>query len=390
MRIGLTPIGGASWPGGRHYLLNLISSLTLLPKETAEPIIFLGPGVSKTEIDELTAGGRVRAEVETHWEAGARTRFTTALRSVVLGWDRSAEASFLRAGVDVVFQHNEYYGRHFALPCIAWIPDFQHRRMPWMFSYVNRVRRDLGYRALTRTAAVILLSSEAARADCESVYPESRGKTTVAHFAVRIGRGALSQDIADCRARYELPERYLYLPNQFWKHKNHIAVVEAMRILSARGSSVVLVLSGAQSDVRHPGYAQQVLDRIRTSDLVAGIRVLGLVPYEDVITLMRGSQALVNPSLSEGWSTTVEEAKLLSVPLVLSSLDVHREQAGDAALYFDPSSPEEIANALEIAYADRAGGVSLRTGAEVLRVMKERQLEFAHKFVDIALSAMSS
>lgn len=389
MRIGLTAIGGTTWPGGRHYLLNLISSLLLLPREVVEPVVFLGPDSPKTEVDELTAGGRIRDERAERWQGGIARRLLSSMRSAVTGRDGLAEASFRRAGVDVVFQHNHYYGRRFAIPCIAWIPDFQHRRRPDMFSFSNRARRELGYRALTNTAAALLLSSEAARADCERFYPHSRGKTAVAHFAVRVSRDAMTRSVDECRARYGLPDRYLYLPNQFWKHKNHMAVVEAMRILSEQDADVVLVLSGAQTDPRHPGYAKAVLERISEYGLGHNIRVLGVVPYEDVITLMRGAHALVNPSLSEGWSTTVEEAKLLGVPLVLSDLEVHREQARAAAAYFDPGSPEKIAAALRQSFGDESHRGPRRAEAEVLKQMEEGQLAFARKFVDIARSVMS-
>jgi glycosyltransferase involved in cell wall biosynthesis len=63
-----------------------------------------------------------------------------------------------------------------------------------------------------------------------------------------------------------------------------------------------------------------------------------------VFALMRVSTALINPSLSEGWSTPVEEAKSLGVPMLLSDLRVHREQAGDRAHYFDPEAAEQLAS----------------------------------------------
>jgi glycosyltransferase involved in cell wall biosynthesis len=61
---------------------------------------------------------------------------------------------------------------------------------------------------------------------------------------------------------------------------------------------------------------------------------------------MRASSALLNPSLFEGWSTTVEEARALGVPLILSDLSVHREQAGNDACFFDRSSAASLAEAL--------------------------------------------
>ena len=56
--------------------------------------------------------------------------------------------------------------------------------------------------------------------------------------------------------------------------------------------------------------------------------------------------ALINPSRFEGWSTTVEEAKSFGVPLILSDIDVHHEQAGEAARYFGLDDPATLADAL--------------------------------------------
>ena len=62
---------------------------------------------------------------------------------------------------------------------------------------------------------------------------------------------------------------------------------------------------------------------------------------------MNASTALLNPSLYEGWSTTVEEARSAGVPMLLSDLTVHREQAGDRAAYFSGGDAEGLANLLQ-------------------------------------------
>ncbi|MER8775718.1 hypothetical protein NKH79_13690 [Mesorhizobium sp. M0977] len=62
-------------------------------------------------------------------------------------------------------------------------------------------------------------------------------------------------------------------------------------------------------------------------------RHLGLVPYEDVFGLNAASDALINPSLFEGWSTTVEEAKALGTRMLLSDISLHREQAPNATFF---------------------------------------------------------
>ena len=55
-------------------------------------------------------------------------------------------------------------------------------------------------------------------------------------------------------------------------------------------------------------------------------KILGVVPYNDLLSLMAYSIAVINPSKSEGWSSTVEQAKSYGKMILLSDLDVHLEQ----------------------------------------------------------------
>lgn len=75
-----------------------------------------------------------------------------------------------------------------------------------------------------------------------------------------------------------------------------------------------------------------------------------IVPFADVLALNAAADAVINPSFFEGWATSVEEAKCLGTPLILSDLPVHREQAPDAD-FFDPRDAAALARCLETAAA---------------------------------------
>ena len=60
------------------------------------------------------------------------------------------------------------------------------------------------------------------------------------------------------------------------------------------------------------------------------------MPYSDLINLIHQSNALINPSLFEGWSTSVEEAKILNKTILLSNIKVHKEQNPKNSYFFDP------------------------------------------------------
>jgi glycosyltransferase involved in cell wall biosynthesis len=183
---------------------------------------------------------------------------------------------------------------------------------------------------------------------------------------------------------YGLPERYFYLPNQFWRHKNHALVLQALSLLRQRGLPVVVAASGKQSDPRDPTHFPRIVALIQSLRLQDDFRLLGLVPYDHLGALMQASVALLNPSTFEGWSTTVEEARTLGVPMILSDLKVHREQACGDAVYFDRNSAEALAAVL--AAASLSAPPRLTDGCAGA---EQRVAGFARRFTEVARSAMS-
>ena len=141
-------------------------------------------------------------------------------------------------------------------------------------------------------------------------------------FAVQLDEAILAIDPEEVRSRHGLPENYIYLPNQFWKHKNHRIVIEALALF--QNSRVVVASTGHGVDPRHPALYEELRSLVNLKGLQEQFRFIGMVPYLEVIALMRGATAVLNPSLFEGWSTTVEEARALGVPLILSDIAVHR------------------------------------------------------------------
>lgn len=317
------------------------------------------------------------------WSARKWSRLQRLAGSALLQRDFVSEAAFRREGIDVVFQHAAWYGLLFGLPTLAWIADFQHKHLPHMFSKANNIKRDLGYWALSHSATQVMLSSQDALRDCEHFFPRTRGKTAVLPFCVQLPSHAQAMTANELRSLYQLPERYFYLPNQLWKHKNHLAVIEALRILKQHYPNLVVVATGNPSDARNPAHPQAVLAKVQQYGLTSSFRFLGLVPYAHIMPLMRGALAVVNPSLFEGWSTTVEEAKAMGVPLLLSNIGVHMEQATTNASFFDPLQPESIAQCIGNFWGQY--DPSHRTATEQLAIEAYRlkRVEFAQNFVDI-------
>ncbi len=343
-RVAFTLISAANWrgTGGYNYLVNLAQVLSAHARDRVCMVLFVGTDTVAENIEPFAAISGVQVvRVPAFNDTYRHQRLRQAL---LTGCDQAAAHAFREHRIDVLFECAQYYGWRFPFPCVAWITDFQHRHHPELFSFGAYWKRDLGFRAQIVSRRQVMLSSEDSRSDCEAFFPQSVSRTSVVRSAMLPPYlGDVDGDRAIALG-YQLPQCYFFLPNQFWKHKNHRTVIEALRILRQKSSNPVVAASGREEDYRHPQHFARLQALVSAYGLTHNFRFLGTVPRPHVFALMRVCTALINPSLSEGWSTPVEEAKSLGVPMLLSDLRVHREQAGDRACYFDPEAAEQLAS----------------------------------------------
>lgn len=345
MRVAFTLIGGKAWTGGANFLLNLLTLATRHQPGRLTPVLFVGADAPAADYKAFREVPGIEIVVTPLLDADRQG--ASLVKSVLFGRDKALANLFKAQRIDVVFESARFFGWRLGLPAVAWIPDMQHRKLPQFFTAGGWWKREIGFRLQVWSGRRIMVSSHDTRIACEQYYPATKGRIGVVHFAIAPGAPIDPQAARAVAAGYGLPEQFFFMPNQFWRHKNHARVLDALAILRERGRKVVIAASGMQSDPRDPYYFPGLQRKIGELDLKDGFRLLGMIPYPHLAQLMTASAAVINASLSEGWSTTVEEAKALGIPLIVSNLDVHREQLGDDGLYFDPLSPKSIADALE-------------------------------------------
>jgi glycosyltransferase involved in cell wall biosynthesis len=378
IRLGMPLIGHGRWRGGLNYQRTLLQVLAGPLAGEVEPCVLVPSENLMMAQDafgpELAAAVKVDDRVR---GAGTGPR---AVSAMLTGCDRGFARVMAEHEIDVVFETARYYGRRFPLPILAWMPDFQHRHLPHLFRNRDWWKRDLGYRAQARGGRVIMLSSETARADCERFYPSARGHTHVVRFSSSIDVADVQAKIAMVRERHGLPSRYFYLPNQFWIHKNHSVVLDAvihLRDTNRLDDLPPIVMTGGVTDHRAKDHFQNFMSRVGGESLAPWLIHLGEVPGRDVLPLNSGALAVINPSLFEGWATSVEEAKSLGKPLILSAIAVHREQAPHASFFQPDSGVDLAARLVEFSRSTPQGNQS----AALLEATNcERQAAFAAAF----------
>ena len=385
MRVAFPAFVDTSWTGGLNYLRNLFSALADLPGRPVQPVLFIPGGADPQAYRSLRPYLADAPIAMPHW---ASKRWARVLKTTFTGNDARSLAAFRAADIDLVFYNDAWYGSRFALPTLAWITDFQHCRMPELFTRWQRARRSAKFSAYVKHANRVMVSSEDSRNDCEKFFPAARGNVDVVRFAVQIDNAPSHDDTTAVLTRHQLPARFFYFPGQLWQHKNHLLVLDALRKLVDAGTPVVVVASGSAKDTNHPDYPDRVLQRAKDLGLAEHFRFLGLIAYADLMPLMRLCTAVLNPSLFEGWSTTVEEAKALGVPLVLSDLPVHREQAPAGTRFFDPLQVNDLTRVLAQAWCELPAGPRLDSEAAALACYAGARAEFAVRFVAAARRAV--
>jgi glycosyltransferase involved in cell wall biosynthesis len=147
---------------------------------------------------------------------------------------------------------------------------------------------------------------------------------------------------------------FIFYPGNFAPHKNHEALFQAFQLAQ---TGHTLVLSGSEASLssggtrRLKGRQRALADCARDCGLVLGETLisLGYVSEIQYRALLARAQALIMPSLLEGYGLPVDEALRAGLPVLCSDIPVFREVvglAGGEALWFDPAKPEDIARAL--------------------------------------------
>jgi glycosyltransferase involved in cell wall biosynthesis len=144
----------------------------------------------------------------------------------------------------------------------------------------------------------------------------------------------------DLREKYRLPERFLLFVGTDEPRKNLPALIDALKLVN-RSEKISLVIAGGTGSDR-----SRVQARIADHKLDSSVLFLGYLPEGELSVLYRMAALLVFPSWCEGFGLPLLEAMAAGIPAVVSRTSALPEIGREAALYFDPSSAEEMAAAI--------------------------------------------
>jgi glycosyltransferase involved in cell wall biosynthesis len=360
-----------NWIGGTYYILNIIKALNLLSDEEKPYLTILHSQQSITDIRKIKYPyiDFVSFNFSMPFAKRMLNKLSSLLKlKLIFTHNLPGTIENLYPFTDTISQKNIKH-------VFAWIPDFQEQHLPEYFSKLEVVGRKRYHKRIIRLQIPIVFSSETSLGDFDNFYPNSPNKKFVIQFSSLIDKDYQNLDINELKRKFNITHPYFIVANQLWKHKNHLCAIKAFEILIQKYPDVQLVCTGKEHDHRNPTYPKEIKRYIEENELAERILFIGFIDRNEQLKLMKESLAIVQPSLFEGWSTVVEDAKALNHFILLSDIRVHREQINLNCQFFDPTDVYSLANKMKMILIDKPEPLPYDHSASVK--------EFARKFISM-------
>lgn len=159
---------------------------------------------------------------------------------------------------------------------------------------------------------------------------------------------------ANGKPSWQLPQEYdakkrdefIFFPGNFEPRKNVISVIKGMELLIKEKMTIRLHLSG------NPGWKnEKIYSYIQNSPIKENIVFLGYLSEQDLVKQYCNCKALIFPSLYEGFGMPVLEALYCDCMVITSKGTVMQDICGDAAIYFEPLDPRDIADKIKTIFS---------------------------------------
>lgn len=237
------------------------------------------------------------------------------------------------------------------VPFIYTVWDLQHRLQPY-FPEVSITgwkwgNREATYRYILPRAARILTGTRQGKKEIMHFYGIAEQNIRVIPFPVpsfpEDGESGIN-----IHEKFGIGDKFLFYPAQFWPHKNHINILRALRVLiDEYGIETELVFTGSDKGNLH--YVKKTVNELK---LDAFVHFPGFVTRAELKALYQSATALIFASFFGPDNLPPLEAFSLGCPVLASRIPGASEQLGEAALFFDPANPVEMAEIMQKTFRD--------------------------------------
>ncbi|MBI4135638.1 glycosyltransferase family 4 protein [Candidatus Uhrbacteria bacterium] len=206
-----------------------------------------------------------------------------------------------------------------------------------------------------RKAEHIVAVSQAVRDRIVARIPGAEKKITIVYNGNPVPSPGLRPPLPIGRGE---GEGYILSASKFVAYANQLNLVQGYRALVDKNPETPpLWFAGGVHDTK---YFNKVKAYVEKNGLTGRVGFLGLVSHDRLIELMKEAQLFVFSSMLESCPHTLIEAMACGAPIVSSNSPPMPEICADAALYFDPNTPDDIAHKIEQGLTDEALRARLR------------------------------
>ena len=226
---------------------------------------------------------------------------------------------------------------------LSTIHDLMHR-YEYQFSEYTKViiaQRDIHYQNICKFCDGILVDSSMGKNHVINSYNVENKKIFTLPFIAP--KYLIKKNKINVFKKFNIKEKYIFYPAQFWEHKNHINLVKAFKEVLKKNKNISLVFCGAKKN-----YYNKVYKFVRFNNLEKKIYFLGRVPDSIMSSLYSGAIATVYPSLCGPTNIPPLESISLNTPLICSDAYFMKNQLGNSAIFFNPKNYKSISKKINL------------------------------------------
>lgn len=382
LKVAFYPMGRESWVFGIVFLKNLMHCLNYYYKDKIKCYLIIHQENKDAIPDEFRSIKSDNILTIPYIRKSNPLWISDYIARHVFAWNLRESISLKINSVDAIFGC-ALCCKYNRVPALSWIWDFQHAYLPEMFSPKERLYRDRLFSKTAKLSSRIIVMSDNVKNDFNKFLPQFIDKVRVVRPIVYIPESTYTTNPHSIIDLYNLPMKFIYLPNQFWKHKNHETAFKCIKLLKEKNIPVTLVCSGYPYDYRHPTHFYDLFQKLSKWNIRDQVIYIGKVSSEQNLLLMRQSICVLNPSIFEGFGMTINEARSLGKQVLLSDMPAHREQNPPKAIYFNPLKVEGLAEKMAKIWQETLPGPDTELEEKARRELPDRIKESAQSFMNV-------
>jgi glycosyltransferase involved in cell wall biosynthesis len=385
MKIGILGHGFIEWGGGLDFLRMIAGSLVVADPDIELHFFFPIAGPRYQTRNKLRLLKKIIYKSLGRSYTGNKAPNSKYLDELISSIGGKIYTHIIDMGMDALRQASKKYQIDILLPSISplknqtvpWIGylyDYQHTYYPEFFTSTEIADRNKHFRTMLASARHVIVNAQAVADDIKQFNPESKAKIISLPFSAAPSQKWLKLGPVDFN-KYDIKDPYFIICNQFWQHKDHKTAWRAFSLIIHEIPNLQLVCTGEIHDYRNPNYFAELMDLADELGIKKQLKILGLIPKDEQIRLLRNAVALVQPTLFEGGpgGGAVFDAVSLGVPCIVSDIKVNLELNESAVEFFKSKDSASLANKMIHVFNNLDKDGDIKSEEDLIRLGADRR-----------------